>query len=366
MKTGAMIGTLHQRGLASLTFLSNTKLACGSASKGTITIIDVNSGSRLLGPLEGQRAKIVAMHASPDGAQLSTLGEDLSLFIWNGISGALKSTTQTGSHDYILEGHQAAVCCIAFSADGSRLVSGSEDRSICLWALPDGAKLVVADPLAADLLVAKLVIPDAHEDPVAAVSFSSDGKTILSTSCANLAHIWDASTGIRLATISIPPTKTLAEGFPRAAFSQDGQRVVSCDGGGEDMRIWNAFTGAQILGPLEKLGFGWRKSPSVGFSADGSKVYMKADQSPRYEWDTTSGALLDGSRPDSFSGDALDPLVMDMAGRWIVDADTEQPLSGLPLDVPTVLTTASCKSAIAIVTKDQKLFVLHFPTRTCE
>src|SRR5882762_7122515 len=45
----------------------------------------------------------------------------------------------------VLEGHTGAICAVAFSPDGGRLVSGSADLTVRLWNVQTGAVLKVME-----------------------------------------------------------------------------------------------------------------------------------------------------------------------------------------------------------------------------
>jgi WD40 repeat protein len=67
-----------------------------------------------------------------------------------------------------LSGHSDSVNCVAFSPDGKRIVSGSDDLTIRVW---DAEKLEqIGDPLSG------------HSSCVKSVAFSPDGKRIVSGS----------------------------------------------------------------------------------------------------------------------------------------------------------------------------------------
>ncbi|CAG7850026.1 SubName: Full=Related to WD40-repeat protein (Notchless protein) {ECO:0000313/EMBL:CCA75486.1} [Serendipita indica DSM 11827] len=81
----------------------------------------------------------------------------------------------------VLRGHEGSVNAIAFSPDGSRVVSCSDDQTIRLWYADTGEQ--VGRPLRG------------HSDLVRAVAFSPDGSQVVSGSEDDTIRLWDANTG---------------------------------------------------------------------------------------------------------------------------------------------------------------------------
>jgi WD40 repeat protein len=80
-----------------------------------------------------------------------------------------------------LKGHTSSVYSVAFSSDGTRIVSGSDDNSVRVWDASTGVELKELK---------------GHASSVYSVAFSSDGTRIVSGSRDNSVQVWDASTGI--------------------------------------------------------------------------------------------------------------------------------------------------------------------------
>ena len=81
-----------------------------------------------------------------------------------------------------LTGHTASVSSVAFSPDGKRLASGSDDETVRLWDADDAASRI-GEPL------------QGTQAGVASVAFSPDGTRIASGSQDKTVRLWDARRG---------------------------------------------------------------------------------------------------------------------------------------------------------------------------
>ncbi|KAG6912976.1 hypothetical protein DXG01_010675, partial [Tephrocybe rancida] len=183
---------------------------------------------------------------SPDGKQVVSASDDLSVRIWDALTGDLVKE---------LKGHTGPVWSVAFSPDGKQVVSGSSDQSVRIW-----------DALTGDL-VKEL---KGHTDDVRSVAFSPDGKQVVSGSDDQSVRIWDALTGDLVKEL-----KGHTDYVRSVAFSPDGKQVVS-GSNDQSVRVWDALTGdlvKELKGHTDNV---W----SVAFSPDGKQVVSgSSDQS---------------------------------------------------------------------------------------
>jgi WD40 repeat protein len=77
--------------------------------------------------LQGHTDEISAAAYSPDGKRIVSASEDKTLKIWDAHSGEELST---------LRGHADNITCVAFSPDGKRVASGSRGV-VKLWDVAD-------------------------------------------------------------------------------------------------------------------------------------------------------------------------------------------------------------------------------------
>jgi Protein kinase domain/WD domain, G-beta repeat len=106
-----------------------------------------------------------------------------------------------------LKGNAAPISSASFSPDGSRVVTGSLDRTAKVRDAKTGA----------DLLTLK-----GHTDQVTSASFSPDGSRVVTGGDDNTAKVWDAKSGAEVLTL-----KGHTNWVASASFSPDGSRIVT-------------------------------------------------------------------------------------------------------------------------------------------
>jgi WD40 repeat protein len=82
----------------------------------------------------------------------------------------------TGTLVRTLAGHSAAVSCVTFSADGTRIASVSDDDTIKLWETATGQELLTLK---------------GHTPGLLGVAFSPDGGWLASANRDNAIILWD-------------------------------------------------------------------------------------------------------------------------------------------------------------------------------
>ncbi|KAK4658853.1 hypothetical protein QC762_0002790 [Podospora pseudocomata] len=208
--------------------------------------------------LEGHRNWVTSVAFSADGQRLASGSDDHTVKIWDPASGQCLQT---------LQGHSNSVTSIALSADGQRLASGSHDRTVKIW-----------DPASGQCLQTL----QGHSNWVTSVAFSADGQRLASGSHDRTVKIWDPASGQCLQTL-----QGHSNWVNSIAFSADGQRFAS---GSYDrtVKIWDPASG-QCLQTLQ----GHSDSvTSVAFSADGQRLASGSDDHTVKIWDPASGQCL--------------------------------------------------------------------------
>ena len=160
--------------------------------------------------------------------------------------------------------HSSGITSVAFSSDGTRVVSGSADMTLKLWDVATGRLLRTFE---------------GHRYTIESVAFSPNGAQVLSGSLD--LKLWNAATGTVIRTFRGHSAQVNS-----VAFSPDGKRVLS--GGAErSVMLWNAATGAVIRTFVHSS---WVRS--VAFSPDGRRVLAGCDDKTLHLWDVATGALI--------------------------------------------------------------------------
>ena len=214
-------------------------------------------------------------------------------------SGRAKSSPVREATPSILTGHTDAVGSVAFSPDGNRIVSGSEDNTIRIWDTSLGNEL-------------RRFGPESHWFGVQSVAFSPDGEWIVSVIGNDGIRIWDANSGesFRLCVNEYTPMS--------ASFSPDGRRIVSAES--RYVRIWDAIRRTEAGRCVGHGSAGLSEIVySAAFSPDGRIVTAGADWTIRL-WDPGTSvpagiliALPDGRQvpTDGYTAKEI----------WRIDAD---------------------------------------------
>ncbi|KIM24764.1 hypothetical protein M408DRAFT_49255, partial [Serendipita vermifera MAFF 305830] len=212
----------------------------------------------------GHEDVVCSVAFSPDGSRIVSGSGDHTIRVWD----AETSETILGP----LQGHKSPVNSVSFSPDGTKIVSGSSDHTIRVWDVETGE--TVLGPL------------KDHSLSVSSVSFSPHGRRIVSGSSDDTIRVWDAETG----KIIVGPLKGHIDWVNSVSFSPDGRRIVS-GSGDHTIRVWDAETSETILGPLQG-----HKNPinSVSFSPDGTQIVSGSSDNTIRVWNVETGETVLG------------------------------------------------------------------------
>ena len=194
--------------------------------------------------------------------------------------------------------HDEQVYSVAFHPVEAHVVSGSRDKTICMWDIMTGKRIRILS---------------GHEDVVRSVAFNSDGTKIVSGSWDKTARIWKTETGKCVNVFEKYDCKV-----NNVALSEDSSLIFSASGSiskdvdDKTIHVWRAedkvllFSGPQLDDKFrEKLGAVLKESKlrpmaekfyfknpeeTIGLSGEGSKlrplVYISSkDKNVAFIWD---------------------------------------------------------------------------------
>ncbi|MGB8736265.1 MAG: PDZ domain-containing protein, partial [Rhodomicrobium sp.] len=222
----------HMAKIQSIAFTPDGRQLVSASEDKTIRVWDLASG-KTVRTIRGESApgdagKVYAMALSPDGKWLAVGGwfdgpgdEQDAIRLYEFASSKLVA---------LLKGHADVVQGLAFSPDGSRLISGSQDETAILWDTGIRAGARGTEPK----LLHRL---EGHKDFIYAVGFSPEGSRAVTGSFDHDLRLWRVADGKEIAHMPGHGDKVRS-----LAVAPDGA-IASGDISGE-IRLWDGKTGA--------------------------------------------------------------------------------------------------------------------------
>jgi len=175
-----------------------------------------------------------------------------------------------------LKGHTEIVYAVTFSPDGKSLVTGSFDKTVKLWETATGKETKT------------FTGPAGHQNLVLSVAFSPDGRFLASGAADNTAKIWDvAKAG------SEAPYKNLAHAnlVDAVAFNPAGTQLATGSHDGT-VRIWDVAKGQQVRQIAAHTMPMMTQVYCVAWSPDGKWVVSGSLDHTLKLWDAATGTLV--------------------------------------------------------------------------
>ncbi len=232
-------------------------------------------------PLEAHLAPIHRATFSPDGDALATASDDHTVRIWN---------IDDGKEQMALKGHPREVRAVAYSPDGTRIVSGSAEwvatnrelGEVKLWDAASGRELLTISSTGG----------------IQALAISPDNKQMAGSSSVGAGiHVWDAVTGSLVREFSAAATKSAY--VSALAYSADGRWLASALAHGDyvdergkrppgEIKLWDATTGELVQTLAGHTLSVW----AVAFHSDGKRLASGSEDSTVRIWDFAEGKEL--------------------------------------------------------------------------
>ena len=210
-QTGRNVTVLrgHTGPLTGAEFSPDGKLVVTASEDKTARVWDTSTGE-IVTPLKHDD-EVRSAEFSPDGKLIIT-ASDFSVWVWDAYTYKnIAQLTMPERPQVLVDG---AMKIAKFSPEGSRIVAGNQTGRVGVWDAKGG-------------FLVELI---GHTQYLTSISFSKDGKLIVTTSADETARVWDTSIGKSLATLQGPKGE-----FWNADFSPDGNFTVTAN---QDNSAW--------------------------------------------------------------------------------------------------------------------------------
>jgi WD40 repeat protein len=195
---------------------------------------DMLTGAELTNFL-GHASTVTTVALSPDNTKALTGGADKTAILWD---------TATATHLFTFTRHTDAVNAVAFSPDGARALTASSDGSIVVWNLSadyaDHADKIQTEPIISSLSAKSVKSVDLTAGPNKLATDDTDFTDRFSLSVQSVQSVALNSVA------SNSPTAELVfyqgNAVSGAAFSKDGQYIVSYNGSAGVAYLWQVAT----------------------------------------------------------------------------------------------------------------------------
>jgi WD40 repeat protein/serine/threonine protein kinase len=264
-------------------FSPDGRLLAIGKADGQILVVEAKTGHQQKLFKSHKDAGVGTLAFSPDGSTLAAGGA------WPDNSIRLWDT-DTWKCRHTLLGHKNSVLCLSFSADGKSLVSGSMDQSARLWDVDGGGLRAVLS---------------GHTAWLRAAFFTGDGARILTAAQDNTLRVWDRASGELIFTL-LGWDEYIAIDPATATFAGRGGRPG-------EVQLWDLA----LLENLRVLRGHTSFVYDTAWSPDGSLIASSGWDGVVRIWDARTGgkhAVLQAP------GEAVFGAVFDPGGKWVAAA----------------------------------------------
>jgi hypothetical protein len=249
-----------------LAFSPDGKMLALGTWQGIVKVLDVSTGNDLPAPAP-HNDWVCSVAFSPDGTLLVSAGgsefapernggkTSAQVKLWD-----IKAGKELGE----LTGHTNKVFSAVFSPDGETLATASADQTVRLWNVATRKQSAVLE---------------GHTEAVWSVAFSTDGKTVASASADRTVRLWDTVTQQERGTL-----RGHEDEVRGVVLSPDGKTLAS---GSADwtVRLWDLTTQKERAVLKAHRG----SVQSLAFSSDASTLATGSSDETVKLWDVATG-----------------------------------------------------------------------------
>lgn len=193
----------HQNFIWDVSFSNDGRFLATASADLTAKIWDTRDWS-LVKELTGHRGELGSARFSRNGKYLVTSSDDETVRLWD---------TESFEMVHCFEGHQHAVWRAIFSPNDALIYSTGYNGELITW------------DVASRKLLSRVA---AHTNQIAGVASTLDGERIVTASDDETIKVWDSVSGIELFVLRDKGDTPITH----VSFSEDGKRLVSGNGGG--------------------------------------------------------------------------------------------------------------------------------------
>ncbi len=264
------------------------RIVSGSKDK-TLVVWDATTNRRLL-TLRGHSKDVTDVVFSNDSSRVISASMDRTVRIWD---------VKTGREIKRFDHKITSVRSVAISSRDSMIAAGCDDHHIHLWDVATGRRV--------DML-------KGHQQLVTSLKFSPKRNLLASASSAekeNEVFLWDLSLGRRKISGRLQGHE---KGIIALSFSADGRKLLS-SGNDRTVRLWDVTTKKEILGKpikVRRWAYGAALSPDAKWivtGGRGKKIEL---------WDARTGKQV----PTALEGhtSSIERVTLSPDARWVISA----------------------------------------------
>lgn len=214
----------------------------------------------------GHRLPVYAIAWSPDGTRIASASQDGTVHVWD---------AATGLRSFRYHGHRGSVNAVAWSPNGSYIASASSDTTVQVW-----------DALQTGEGSASLYTYRGHSGNMRTLAWSADNTRIASGGDDKTVQVWDAKDGTHHFSYVGHVNQIWS-----VAWSPDNTRIASASVD-RTAQVWSAIQSQPNVTAQRALAI-YKKHTnevkSVAWSPDSTRVVSASNDRTVQVWDPTSG-----------------------------------------------------------------------------